>query len=110
MSLLANLSDLLRPVDSRSIILEIFDPFSPSKYGIPLSALDDCWEKQTLFNFDMFWTPSESRRLCNSEADDTLLDILSCTWQVPDFVGQVFPIFGQEKKESLATPVRILFD
>ena len=43
--LLANLTDLLRTVDARSIILGIFDPFSPlsaSPYGIPLGALDDC--------------------------------------------------------------------
>ena len=42
LGLLANLEDLLRPVDARSIILGIFDPFSPSRYVIPLGMLDDC--------------------------------------------------------------------
>ena len=59
LSLLANLEDLLRPVDSRSIILGIFDPLSPSWHDIPLVTLDDCWSKLTLFKFDVFQTPSE---------------------------------------------------
>ena len=42
MGLLANLADLLRPVDPRSTILVIFDPFSPSQDGIPLGLLGDC--------------------------------------------------------------------
>ena len=37
--LLANLADLLIPVDARSIILGIFDPFSPLRYGIPLDIV-----------------------------------------------------------------------
>ena len=47
--LLANLSDILKPVYVRSRILGIFYPFSPlssSQNGIPLGALDDCWENQ----------------------------------------------------------------
>ena len=40
--LLANLVDLLIPVDAGSIILGIFDPLSPSRYGIPLVELGDC--------------------------------------------------------------------
>ena len=39
--LLSNFADLLRPVDSISIILGIFDPFYPSQYGIPLGTLDN---------------------------------------------------------------------
>ena len=42
LGLLVNLADLLRPVDTRSIVLGIFDSFSPSRYGIPLGTLDDC--------------------------------------------------------------------
>ena len=42
LGLLANPEDLLIPVDYRPIILGIFDPFSPSRDGIPLGALDDC--------------------------------------------------------------------
>ena len=43
--LLANLADLLIPVDARSIVSGIFYPFtplSPSRYGIPLGVLDYC--------------------------------------------------------------------
>ena len=40
--LLANLADLLRPVDSISIILVVFDIFSSSRDGIPLVMLVDC--------------------------------------------------------------------
>ena len=40
--LLSNPSDLIIPVDSISIILGIFDPFSPSQDCISLDALDDC--------------------------------------------------------------------
>ena len=68
LSLLANLTDILRPVDGRSIILVIFDltlyykdPFSPSLDGIPLDALGDCSEKPTFLNFDSFLNPSETR-------------------------------------------------
>ena len=43
LGLLANLADILIPVDSRSIILVIFDPFYPSRDGIPLGTLGDCW-------------------------------------------------------------------
>ena len=39
--LLANLADLLRLVDARSIISGIFDIFSPSQDVIPLGELDD---------------------------------------------------------------------
>ena len=42
LGLLANLEDLLRPVDDRLIILGIFDPFSTSQDSIPLEELDDC--------------------------------------------------------------------
>ena len=42
LGLLSNLENLLRPVYDRSIILGIFDPFSPSRDGIPLGALDIC--------------------------------------------------------------------
>ena len=42
LGLLANLTDLLRPVDSRLIILDIFDAVSPSLDSILLGALDDC--------------------------------------------------------------------
>ena len=41
LDLLANLADLLRQVDARSISLGIFDPFSPSRDGIPLETLCD---------------------------------------------------------------------
>ena len=42
LGLLENLADLLIPVDTRLIKLGIFDPFSPSRDGIPLGALDNC--------------------------------------------------------------------
>ena len=41
LGLLANLTDLLRPVDDISIILGIFDTFPSSQDGIPLGVLDD---------------------------------------------------------------------
>ena len=42
LDLLANLEDLLRPIDPISTILGFFDMFSPSLYCIPLGALDNC--------------------------------------------------------------------
>ena len=42
LGLLSNLTDTLGIVDARSIILGIFDPFTPSLYGIPWGELDDC--------------------------------------------------------------------
>ena len=41
LGLLSNLADILRPVHSGSIVLVIFDSFSPSQDGIPLGALGD---------------------------------------------------------------------
>ena len=42
--LLVNLTDLLRPVDSISIVLGFFplSPLYPFQNGIPLGSLDDC--------------------------------------------------------------------
>ena len=40
LSLLANLADILRPVDVRLIILDIFDTLFPPQDGIQLGALD----------------------------------------------------------------------
>ena len=86
LSLLANLTDILWPVDARSIILGIFDltlyykdPFSPSLDGIPLDALDDCSEKPTFLNCDSFLTPSETRHSWNSESDSPLMAGIYCT-------------------------------
>ena len=48
LGLLANLADLLIPVDAKSIVSGIFYPFtplSPSRYGIPLGVLYYCWAK-----------------------------------------------------------------
>ena len=42
LSLLANLADLLKSVDARSLILGIFDSFYPSRDAIPLIWLYDC--------------------------------------------------------------------
>ena len=36
-------------------------------------------------------------------------DLVANTWKVPDFGGQFFPIFGQEKYKLLSTTVRTLF-
>ena len=83
LGLSANLADLLRPVDAISTILENFDPFyplSPSRYGIPMVALDDCWSKQTLFKFDMFRNPLEYGCFFISETDAPLLARLYFTW------------------------------
>ena len=47
--LLAKLEDLLRSVDSRIIVLGVFDPFPPLstlKYGTPLVVLGYCRAKQ----------------------------------------------------------------
>ena len=77
LGLLANLAGLLRPVIYRSILLDIFYPYSISIYGIPLGALNDCWEKRILLKFDVFLTCSEARRMCTSE--DPLLTVLYCT-------------------------------
>ena len=52
--LLANLADLLRPVDAGSIILDIFDPLSPLRYGIPMVELGDCLEKKLCSNLMCF--------------------------------------------------------
>ena len=65
--LLANLAYLLRPVDSRLVILGIFDAFFISREVSPLGALDDCWEKQNFFKFDVCQTPPESVHSINSE-------------------------------------------
>ena len=70
LSLLANLEDLLRPVDSRSIILGIFDPFSTSRYGILLGVLNYCWSKQTLLKFEFFVAPLEAGSWITSEIND----------------------------------------
>ena len=35
----------------------------PSRDGIPLGTLDDCWAKQTFRRFDMFRTPSKNGHL-----------------------------------------------
>ena len=60
LGLVAYLVYLLRPVDAIYIILGIFDlvlysedPFYHSRDGIPLGALYDCREKETLFNCDV---------------------------------------------------------
>ena len=61
LDLLAKREYILRPVDARSIILVIFDPFytlSTFLSGIPLGALDDYWKKPTFFISDVFQTPS----------------------------------------------------
>ena len=42
LSLLANLADIMRLVDARTIILDIFDPFYLLRDGIPLDALGGC--------------------------------------------------------------------
>ena len=54
--------DILKPVDDALIVLGIFDPLYPSWDGIPLGELNDCWEKWTLFKFDVFCTPLEFER------------------------------------------------
>ena len=77
--LLANLEDILRPVNARSIILGIFDPFYHKLDGNPLGALDECWAKRTLFQFDLFKTYSEAGRLINLEIDAPSLTGISCT-------------------------------
>ena len=80
MGLLYKLLDLLRPVDTRSIILGIFDPFYPSRDGIPLGTLGDCWAKLAFFKFYVFQTPLETGSLITSENDDLFLTRLSCTF------------------------------
>ena len=80
--LLANLVDILRPVDVRLIILCLFIPYTPlssSKYGTPLGVLDGCWTKLTLFKFNVFKTPSEYGRPITSETGYTFLSELYCT-------------------------------
>ena len=54
--LLAKLADLLVPVDARSILLGIFDPFYFSRDCIPLGKLDNCWEIWCVVNFLVIWT------------------------------------------------------
>ena len=69
LGLLDNQEDLLIAVYDSYIFLCIFDPFSslsPLQYGITLGALDDCWEKRTLFRFDMYQNPLETGNVCNS--------------------------------------------
>ena len=78
---LANLEDILRPVDFRSTILGIFYPFStlsPSQYGIPPEKLDDRRAKIIFFKFDVFWTPSEAERLITLETGTPFMARLSC--------------------------------
>ena len=52
LGLFSNLVDLLIPVDTILIILDIFDTFSPSLDSIPTGASDDCWLKQTFYLSD----------------------------------------------------------
>ena len=80
LGLLSNLADILRPVDAILIVLGLVYPFSPSRDGISLGALDEYWEKQDLFKFDVFWTPSEYEILITSGIGAPLLAVLSCTW------------------------------
>ena len=46
--------------------------------GIPLGVVDDCWEKQNFFKFDVFWTPLKTGRSITSETDAPSLDRLFC--------------------------------
>ena len=41
LGLLSNLADLLRPVDSISILLVLFGPFSHSQDGVPMGTMRD---------------------------------------------------------------------
>ena len=79
MGLLSNLAEILRPVDSRYIILGIFDHFYPYQDGIPMGTLGYCWAKITLLKFDVFQTTSETGRLITSKTDVTSLTGLYCT-------------------------------
>ena len=76
---LANLSDLLRPVGAKSIILGIFVSFSPSLDGIPLGAVGNCLENQNFFKFYMLRTSSEAGLYITSDTDTPLLTGLTCT-------------------------------
>ena len=67
LSLLGNLSDLLRLFDTRSIILGVFglvlhseDPFYPLIDGISLGALDFFLAKPNFLDFGVFLTPLET--------------------------------------------------
>ena len=63
--------------------LRYFYPFStlsPSRYGIPLVTLDDCWARIIFFKFDVFKTPSEAGYLITLETGDPSMARLSCTW------------------------------
>ena len=80
LSLLANLADILRPVDVRLIILDIFDTLFPPQDGIQLGALDGFWEKPTIFGVDVLQNRSETISLYNSEVDDSSLDGPSCMY------------------------------
>ena len=96
LGLLANLADLLRPVDSRSIVLDLFDTFSPSLGGIPLGVLDDCWANGSFDKFYFFRTPSESGHLIASDTGDPLLTVIS--WHFCTGCNDViiFPLFFGE--------------
>ena len=80
MDLLANLEDLLWPVNARSIILGIFDPFSTSRYGILLGVLNYCWSKQTLLKFEFFVAPLEAGSWITSEIGDPYIYGPYLTW------------------------------
>ena len=54
LGLLANLAYLMRPVDYRSILFVICDPFYTSHDVIPLVDMYACCSKQNLFKFDVF--------------------------------------------------------
>ena len=94
LGLLANLADLLRQVDARSIILGIFDPFYPSWGGIPLVTLDDYWVKQTLFKFYMFPTILKYGRSITSKTEAPLLTGLYCTCSTDCYDLSVLLLFS----------------
>ena len=107
LSLLSNLENILIPVDAISIILGIFYPFSPSKYGIPLVALYNFWAKWTFLKFYVFQTPLEFGRSITSEAGTLLLEGLSCTY-VMDYDDVIVLLLFSGKR--LACDLGFLWD
>ena len=94
--LLSTPADILRPVDNRSVILGLVDPFSPSWDGIPLSTLGYCWEKLTFGKSDVFRNPLETGHLVNSETDTPLLIVLSCNCFTGWYDVIIFLLFSGE--------------
>ena len=76
LGLLANLEDILSPVDAISTILGIFDPFSPSQDDIPLGTLGD-FRANFFFIFDVFRTTLETGHWITSDTDAPLMIIPS---------------------------------